>query len=236
MSSRSGGWKWRSSELIAFRALEDMGFEILETHKRLVIDGVEVAEIDAIARGPDGGLYAVEAKAGRIDVTAVRQAYANASLLGYKPLVVGRGFADEAAEVTARRLGVHVVLLPDAFLVDVDELERVVEEALWATIERLMEAIDATLAARPEDYRLLSALASSSTLEELSEKLGVDTRTAARMLGEARRKGLIPRGLRGFNALRGYARLALTIMKLRGLIDALTSSVERLGRLVEDLG
>ncbi len=236
MSSPSGGWRWRSSELIAFRVLEDMGFEILETHKRLVVDGVEVAEVDAIAKGPDGEMYAVEVKAGRIDVTAVRQAYSNAALLGYKPLVVGRGFADEAAEVTAKRLGVRVVLLPDAFLVDVDELERSVEEAIWSALERLFDALGAATHLRPEDYELLSALAESTSLSELAEKLGVGQREAARMIAEARRRGVIPRGLRGFTALRGYARLALTLLKLRGLVDTLESSVERLEKLVEGLG
>ncbi len=236
MSSPSGGWRWRSSERIAFRTLEDMGFEILETHKRLTIDGVDVAEVDAIARGPDGEMYAVEVKAGRIDVTAVRQAYSNAALLGYKPLIVGRGFADEAAEITARKLGVRVVLLPDAFLTDVDELEKSVEEAAWAILERIFEALNAASNLRPEDYELLAALAESESLSELAERLGVGEREAARLLASARKRGIIPRGLRGFTALRGYARLALILLKLRGLVDTLESSVKRLERLVEGLG
>ena len=236
MSSPSGGWRWRSSERIAFRTLEDMGFEILETHKRLTIDGVDVAEVDAVARGPDGEMYAVEVKAGRIDVTAVRQAYSNAALLGYKPLIVGRGFADEAAELTARKLGVRVVLLPDAFLTDIDELEKSVEEAIWTILERVFEAVDAASSLRPEDYRLLSALAESESLSQLAEKLGVGEREAARLLASARKKGIIPRGLRGFTALRGYAKLATILLKLRGLVDTLESSIEKLEKLVEGLG
>ena len=236
MSSPSGGWRWKSSERIAFHTLEEMGFEILETHKRLVLDGVEVAELDAVARGPDGEMYVVEVKAGRIDVTAVRQVYANASLLGYKPLLIGRGFADKAAEVTAKRLGVRVILLPDAFLVDVDELEKSVEEAIWAALEKLFEAIDSAGRMKPSDYTLLEALASSDSLTDLAQKLNVDPRRAAQLVADARRRGLIPRGIRGFSALRGYARLVLSIAKLRGLVDTLESSVEKLERLVEGLG
>ncbi len=235
MSSASGAWKWRSSERLAFSILERLGYEILEVHKRVVIDGVEVAEVDAVARGPDGELYAVEVKAGRVDVNAVRQAFSNAALLGYKPLVVGRGFADKAAEATAKQLGVRVVNLPDEIVVDVDELERAVEEATWSILERILEALDTASRLKPGDHGLLEALASSETFQEFAEKLGVTPQEAARRLADARRRGVLPRGLRGFAALRGYARLALSLLRLKALLDALGDAVERLERVAGSL-
>ncbi|AEM38806.1 RecB family-like endonuclease [Pyrolobus fumarii 1A] len=234
--ARSGEKRWRSSERIALHVLEEMGYRILETHKRIIIDGVEVAEVDAIVEAPSGEKYAVEIKAGRIDVTTLRQAYVNALLLDAKPMVVARGFADEAAEKLAEKLGVETVILSDSFLVDADELEEIVKEALASTIEDVIAALSRVSSLRPRDVELLRAIADSETLEELAKRLGVGIRDAARMLAEARRAGVVPRSLRSYAAIRGYARLALALLRLSALVDTLESSVERLERIASTLG
>ena len=75
---------------------------------RIYRNGVEVGEVDILAVDGDGNTYAVEVKAGKIDITGIRQAYINAKLIGAKPLVIARGYAEEGARELARELGVEV--------------------------------------------------------------------------------------------------------------------------------
>ena len=49
---------------------------------RIYRNGVEVGEIDILAVDGNGNTYAVEVKAGKIDISGVRQAYTNAKLIG----------------------------------------------------------------------------------------------------------------------------------------------------------
>ncbi|MCC6053108.1 MAG: recombinase RecB, partial [Desulfurococcaceae archaeon] len=55
-----------ASERIAIGVLEDMGFRIVETGKKIVINNTEIGEIDAIVEDQSGEKYAVEVKAGRL--------------------------------------------------------------------------------------------------------------------------------------------------------------------------
>jgi len=89
---------------------------------RIYRNGVEVGEIDILAVDGNGNTYAVEVKAGKIDISGVRQAYTNAKLIGAKPLVIARGYAEEGARELAKELGVEVVLLPDYLFLSVDDL------------------------------------------------------------------------------------------------------------------
>ncbi len=231
-----GSRRWRSSERIAEEVLRDMGFEVLERHHRIVVDGVEVGEVDILARSRNGELYAVEVKAGRVDVTALRQAYVNALLLGAKPMIIARGYADEAAEKLAEKLGVRVVNLSDVFLVDADELEEVVYESVSRALAELLEALSRIEALEPRYTRLLQAIAESSGLDEAAERLGVSVKELASMVAEARRKGVLPRSARSFQQLRGYARLALALLRLTSVTRRLSESVERLESILERLG
>ena len=42
--------RWRSSERIAEEILRNLGFEIVEHHKRIVVEGFEIGEVDFVAR------------------------------------------------------------------------------------------------------------------------------------------------------------------------------------------
>lgn len=72
-----------------------MGYRVVETRKKVMLNGVEVGEIDAVVVDEANTLWGVEIKAGRIDVTGIRQAYVNALVAGVKPMVVCKGFADD---------------------------------------------------------------------------------------------------------------------------------------------
>lgn len=199
--------KWRSSESIALSYLERQGFQILETRKKVKVEGVEVGEVDAIALSPEGEKYAVEIKSGRVDVTGIRQAYVNAELLGLKPLVIAKGFADDSAKALAESLGVMVIELSDAFLVDVEELEVVVESAVERVFREVLEALSRPVALGPQEERVVEALAGSADIKEFAERLGCSIEEAMRYVKKLQAAGLFPSSTKSFWGMKLYAQL-----------------------------
>ncbi len=232
-----GEKRWTASEKIALRLLEEQGYIILETHKRIRIGGVEVAEIDALAKGPDGETYVVEVKAGRLDVTGVRQAYTNAVLLGARPLVVCKGYADESAKTLAEKLGVKVVKLEDIFLTDPEELEYVVETAIEEALHGVLRILlDPSIRLKPETYHVLKAIAEEDTIQDAAHRIGRSVEYVAQVLDELRRQGILPRKLRRYNTLRGIARLLIYRARLQSLLESMEKQIERLETLLQRLG
>ena len=233
----AGKRRWLASERIAFRVLEEMGYRILEAHKRIIIDGIEVGEVDAVALGPDGETYAVEVKAGRLDVTGVRQVYVNAKLLNARPMAVAKGFADEAAKKLAEELGVKVVELSDVFLVDAEELENIVADAVTDTITEVLRLLlDQRTMPKPQHLELLKAVAASPTIEDAAKRLGVDVRAIATALAELRRTGLIPPwATRSWHRLRAIASLLLLKVDAQGLASRVEALALKLERILEAL-
>ena len=176
-------------EDLAVHLLEDLGFEVRERRKRVLVEGVEVAEVDIIAtRG--GELYAVEVKSGKISVSDVRQAYANAALLNAKPLIVCRGFSDESSEKAARALGVEVLVMDDYLaFTRPEELYKVVEAAICRLLTVLLSTRLALV--RGEDLAILKALAYSVTFKEAAEKLGVTEGELGKAVADLRRRGVL---------------------------------------------
>lgn len=204
--SRRGVW----TEMLAFFVLESLGFNVEELRYRVQREGVEVAEVDALARR-NGELYAVEVKSGKVSTTDVRQALANAQLIGAKPLIVARGFADKSAEVYARELGVEVILLPELLhFVSLEELLDIVEEAVLSSLERLLDFNVEELSA--EELRALHAIAVSRDLAEACRRLELDNEECSRLLGNLRSKGVISEVGR-FSRLRMQARLLLVMRR-----------------------
>jgi len=208
----AGRRAWRASEEYAARLLEEMGFRILGFHVPVRVDGVEVSEVDILAE-KGGERYAVEVKAGSLDVAGVRQAYVNAILLEAKPLVVARG-ADDASKAVAERLGVDLILLPDLLVAGFDELREAVREALEAALDGLLEPVTRCREAREDDLEVLAAIAGSETFLDAAEKLGLGPDELARRIAELRRRRLLPGG--PFRRLRLAARLVLACKALSG--------------------
>ena len=199
----------KASEDIAFRFLEERGYRVVETRKRVVVDGVDVGEVDAIAVDSEGVRWAVEVKAGALDVNDVRQAYVNAMLVGAKPLIVCRGYANEAARKVAEKLGVKVIVLSDWFLVDSVELALVVESVFERVLERFLEQIvSAGGRVEEEDVKLLQVLAESSSIVDAAKKLGARVEDVARLIANLREKGVLG-NWRGWNGVRLGAYAAL---------------------------
>ena len=210
----SGERRWRSSERIAARILEEAGFKVLREHERVLIDGVEAGEIDILAER-EGQLYAVEVKAGGLDVGGVRQAYVNAKLVDARPLVVCKGFSDSAAEVLARKLGVEVLKMSDLFLVDQEELEAIVREVVEDVAEDIISYMAADVEVTEGDAEILRAIAGTNDMLEAAEKLGMDVGELARAIEGLRTKGVLPRWARKYSSVRRAAAIALAKKRLK---------------------
>jgi predicted RecB family endonuclease len=109
-------------ENLVLDLLPSLGLRPIASRYRIIKDGVEVGEVDVLAEDEKGVRYAVEVKAGKIDVSGIRQAYVNALLLNARPLVVCRGYADDAAKKLAEELRVEVYALPDYVFLSLDEV------------------------------------------------------------------------------------------------------------------
>ncbi len=232
----SGKRRWYASERIAFKLLDETGYHIVETHKKIVIDGVEVGEVDAIALGPDNEYYAVEVKAGRLDVHGVRQVVSNAMLLGMKPLAICKGFADDAAKKVAEKLGVKVIELSDVFLVDAEELEEIVYgAALEAFSETLRILIDPGIKVPIIYLDYLRSIARSDNLHDAATRLNKDVKDLLPVFSWLRSLSPIARR-GGYKSIRLVASLVLLRLQLQGLLDSLSRDLEAFSRLAERLG
>ena len=222
--------RWRSSEKIALEFLKNQGFEIMETNKKITIDGVEVSEVDAIAIGPSGEKYAVEIKAGKIDVNGIRQAIINADLAGAKPLIIAKGFADEAAEALARKYNVKTFLLSDTFLVDAEELEIIVETALINLLEKIIDILYVDRI-KPEHAKIVRAIATSRDAYEAAQKLGMTIKELYMSIKKMKEDGIIPPRLSKYSSIRFAAKLLI----LKNEIYAKIEKVEELINKMETL-
>jgi len=206
----------RVSEEIAARFLEELGFEIVERYRKVLIEGVEVGEVDIVARDRESGeLYAVEVKAGRVDVSGIRQAYVNAQLLSMKPMVVCRGFADDAAMKLANELGVKIVTLSDLALVDPLELYTIVKDAVESSLLEVLEVFTKQLPELSErDMEAIEAIASSETFKDAADRLRMSVEKLAKYIVELRNRG-VPLYGRSFREMK--VRASLLLIRLRNL-------------------
>jgi predicted RecB family endonuclease len=202
--------RWLSSERIALRVLEELGFKIVETRKRVLVNGVEVGEIDAIAEDENGVRWGVEIKAGKIDVTGIRQAYVNAVIAEVKPMIVCKGFADNAAKELSEKLGVKVIELSDMFLIDSEELEVVIREVVEGTLADYLETFFTIPSNIKQEWlEILTVIASSQNIDEACEKLDIDVSTLTKKISEMRSAGVFPQWARKYTSIKRVAQIVL---------------------------
>jgi len=213
--------RWRSSERIALGFLEEMGYRIIETRKRIKVHGIEVSEIDAIVEDEDGNRYGVEIKAGRIDVTGIRQAYVNAIIAGVKPMIIAKGFADDAAAALAEKLGVKVLQLSDYFLVEAEELELLIRDAIDHLISDTVSVLVSSKPPSPEELDFLKIIVREPTIMDASKALGRGIDDIIKKLRQLQNKGILPKGTRSYRLLKLYASLVLLKEELRHIITQL---------------
>ncbi|MEM1831415.1 MAG: recombinase RecB [Desulfurococcaceae archaeon] len=214
--------RWIASEKIALGVLEELGYRIIETGKRIEINGVEVGEVDILATDSEGKTYAVEVKAGRIDVGGIRQAYVNAFLLGSIPMVICKGFADDAAKELAEKLGVKVIQLSDVFLVESEEIYTIMREVIEETLTDYLEVFYGySPQMKPEQLDVLLVIYNSTSIDEAASKLGVDVATLARRIDDLKKQGVLPKWATKYNTVKRVAQL---LLQKQSVISALEES------------
>ncbi|HDM67011.1 MAG TPA: hypothetical protein ENG62_01315 [Thermoplasmatales archaeon] len=212
-----------SSERIARRLLESRGFHIIDTNHKIIDGDEKIAEIDILAEDKNGVRYAVEVKAGRGDVAAIRQTYANADLCNCKPMLICKGFSDEAARRVAEKLGVEVVELSEYYLLlDPEELENLIKKC----VEEVFEThglLPYTTEISEEDKSLLRIIATSSSFREVAEKLSISLEELGDRIKGLTKRGILPQRSLSFRDLKQCSSSILA----RGEILEKLNNIER---------
>lgn len=228
--------KWLSSERVAIRVLEELGYSIVDTRRKIIINETIVGEVDAIVNDGAGQTFAVEIKAGKIDVSGVRQAYVNSIILGMKPLVICKGFADDAAKELAEKLGVKVIQLSDVFLVESEELETILREVVEDTIADYFEVFyGVTHNINPSHIEVLKAIAETTTIDEAAERLGIDIHVLMKKIDEMRSAGIIPRWAKKYTTLKRIAQLFIQKQNIFKLMNDIAKYYELLKSIEQQL-
>ncbi len=184
--------KGLSSERIAKRLLESRGFHILSTNHAIMEGDEKVAEVDIIAEDANSERYAVEVKAGKADVNSIRRAYANAKLCEYKPMLICKGYADDAVQKAALKLDVKVVELSEYYLLlEPEELESIIKKC----VEEVFEThgfLPYSAEIDVKDRKLLRAISVSKDLDEVTKKLNIDRKEFGKKINDLTRRGILP--------------------------------------------
>lgn len=188
--------KGRSGEEIAVRLLQSLGYEILETRKEVNLEGTGVAELDITAKDPRGTVYAVEVKSGKASVSDIRQVYANARFVGLKPMIICKGFSDRSTEVAIKRFKIRSLLLPEYYLINLEDVKGIVDELVADMLLRFEKADLGQL--NEEEMRVLVELSEASSFTEAMRKSGMNRRAFGRAIGEIRKKCHFPLKASGF--------------------------------------
>lgn len=224
----------RSSERIARGVLERLGYKILETNKKITVDEAEAFEVDILALNPKGEKYCVEVKAGSASVSDIRQVFADSEILGLKPLLVCKGFADEAAEAVAKELKVELVRLSEYYiLLEPEELEVIVRTAVQDILDSYgFYPLPAWRAVEEEGLDLMEKIAEAEDFTEAAKSLHLSTEELGQTIGKLRQKGVFPQRGQDFTALKRHSQ---QIIHRYALFCRLDEIAKRLKRIEESL-
>lgn len=220
----------RSSERIARGILERLGYKILETNKKVFIEGAEAFEVDIIALNPEGEKCCVEVKAGSAAVSNIRDAYANSEVLGFKPLIICKGPADSAAEAVAKELKVDVISLSDYYVLsEPEELEIILRDAIRGILNEYgFYPLPSWEGILNKDLKVVAALAEAANFSEAAESLGLSVNELGGRLGELREKGILPRQEQSFKALKAFSQQLLSRLALIRRLDRIEARLKRI--------
>ncbi len=217
--------KGLSSERIAKRLLESRGFNILSTNHLIKEGDEKVAEVDILAEDSNGERYAIEVKAGKGDVNSIRQTFANAKLCEYKPMLICKGYADDAARKAALKLNVKVVELSEYYLLlEPEELESIIKKC----VEEVFEThgfLPYSAEVDDKDRKLLKAISTARNFDEAAEKINIDQKKLGKKLEDLTTRGIIPKRSLSFRDLK---RCSSSILARSEIISKLNEIKRRL--------
>ncbi len=229
--------KGRSSERIARGILERLGYEILETNKAVIVDQSEAFEVDILARSPEGEKYCVEVKAGRAGVSDVRKVYADSKVLGLKPMLVCKGFADEAAEAVAKKLGVKMIELSEYYvLLEPEELEVIVRAAIMDILREYgFYPLPPWEAIGEDDWKVIEVISKAKTFEDAAKILNLRVEDLGRKIGALRDAGIFPHTGQDFSELKRHSQQIIQRYSLVRRLELIEKSLKKIEDILLEL-
>ncbi|MCP8323477.1 MAG: restriction endonuclease [Candidatus Methylarchaceae archaeon HK02M2] len=220
----------RSSERIARGIVEKLGYKILETNKMVFVDEAEAFEVDIIAQSPEGEKYCVEAKAGRAGVSDVRRVFADSELLGLKPMLVCKGFTDEAAEAVAKELGVKMIELSEFYLLlEPEELEVIVRKAMKDVLSEYgFYPFPPWEEIKEEDWELIEGICGAESFTEATHLLHMTSEELGQKIGVLRDKGVFPQREQSFLDLKRHSQQIIYRYFLVRRLDEIENRLKRI--------
>ena len=231
MSRRKG----ISAERIATRLLESKGFTIKKTRYELIENEERITEIDIIAEDPAGITYAVEVKAGKGNVSTIRRTYANAQLVGYKPMLICKGYSDQAAIEAAEKLNVLVVKLDEYYLLlEPEELESLIKKCLEEVLET-HGFLPYSVELGEEELKILKALSNSKNFKLAAENLNKTHEELGNIIRKLTKKAILPKRSLSFHDLKRVSSSILARNSVNRKLDFILERIEKLERSIRDL-
>ena len=220
----------RSSERIARGVLERLGYRILETNKKITVDEAEAFEVDILAVNPQGEKCCVEVKAGSASVSDIRQVFADSKILGLKPLLVCKGFADEAAEAVAKELDVELVRLSEYYiLLEPEELEVIVRTAVQHVLDSYgFYPLPAWRAIEEDDLELMEKTSEAKDFTEAAKALNLSPEELEQRIGKLRQKGIFPQRGQDFTALKKHSQQIICRYALFRRLDEIEKRLKQI--------
>ena len=226
--------KGMSSERIARSVLERLGYHILEANKKVVLGNAEVFEVDIIAVSPEGDKYCVEVKAGRAGVSDIRQVFADSEILGLKPMLVCKGFADEPAEMVSKELGVKMIKLSEYYvLLEPEELEVIVRSAVRDVLNEygfyplpFWEEIS------EEDWSVIKGVSEAFSFKEAAQNLDLSSEELGHRIGYLRKRGIFPEKGQTFKNLKKYSQQLIQRYSFISRLDSIENYLKRIIELI----
>jgi len=191
-----------SSERIAKRLLEGRGFHVLSTNHAIMEGKEKIAEVDIIVEDSNGERYAVEVKAGKGDLSSIRQAYANAKLCGHRPMLICKGYADDAVRKAALKLNVKVIELNEYYLLlEPEELESIIKKC----VEEVFEThgfLPYSAEVDEKDREILRVISISKDYDVAAQKINVSQKEFGKKIEDLTRRGILPNRSLSFRDLK----------------------------------
>jgi predicted RecB family endonuclease len=223
-----------SAERIAKRLLKSKGFTIKKTRYELIKNQERITEIDIIAEDPAGIIYAVEVKAGKGSVSTIRRTYANAQLVGYKPLLICKGFTDKAAIEAAEKLSVLVVKLDEYYLLlEPEELESLIKKCLEEVLET-HGFLPYYVELGEDELNILKALSNSETFKLAAEKLNKTHDELGNIIRELTKEAILPQRSLSFHDLKRVSSSILARNSVNRKLDSILERIEKLERFIRN--
>lgn len=209
--------------------LESKGFSIIETNYKINSKGENIAEIDIIAE-KDGERYAVEVKSGKASLTSVRQAYANAKLAGYKPLLICKK-SDEATKEASKKLNVEIMEISEYYLLlEPEELESIVKKCMEDVMEEY--GFIPSLNIDKETYKFFKGIADSNDFENAKKILKMNDKEISKKISELKKQGIIPSRSLSFKSLRKFCISVLAKNEIMNKLDKIEKKINELKKKI----